>query len=265
MNGQLTDKVSVLDRGFRYGDGCFETMLVRRGSIRLWDRHYGRLDESCHRLGINPDFNRATLEEELGTLTGGTEDAVLRLTVTRGTAEGGYENDQATAPTRVASLLPVKKYPVSYKEKGINVALCQTRISRNPLLAGIKHLNRLEQVLARAEWGDEFAEGLLCDDRGFVVEGTITNVFIVEGEAVVTPLLDQCGVHGIMRSEIMQRMQVSGIKYAESNIDRERLMAADECFLSNAVIGIWPVKKIGNYRLKPANISRILLEEIERL
>ena len=265
VNGRLTDQVSVLDRGFRYGDGCFETMLVRNGAIRLWNRHYARLSESCSRLGIYPDFGRSELEKELESLIDGAESAVLRLTVTRGVSEGGYGIDQTAVPTRVASLLPAKRHPDRYKETGIDVGICKTRLSRNPLLAGIKHLNRLEQVLARAEWRDELAEGLLCDDRGFVVEGTITNVFIVEGDTVATPLLDQCGVSGVMRSELMERMLALGIKCTETNIDRNRLMTADECFLSNAVIGIWPVKKIDNYELKPANISRILLREIESL
>jgi len=265
VNGQITDQVSVLDQGFRYGDGCFETMLVHNGAIRLWNRHYTRLRDSCSRLGINPDFNRVELEKELDTLIDGARRAVVRLTLTRGVSGGGYEFDQEIVPTRVTSLLPAIEHPGAYKENGVDVRICENRLSRNPRLAGIKHLNRLEQVLARAEWRDEFAEGLLCDDRGFVVEGTITNVFIVEGDSVATPLLDQCGVSGVMRSELMQQMEALGIRCVETHIDRDRLMGADECFLSNAVIGIWPVKKIDNYGLKPANISRILLREIENL
>jgi len=262
VNGRLTDQVSVLDRGLRYGDGCFETMALHEGRIRLWHRHYERLMKGCERLRIQPDFDREVLERELDKLIGNTEQAIVRLTVTRGCSGKGYAYTDKQEPTRILSLLPGPEHPSKYQEEGVAVRLCKTTLGRNPALAGIKHLNRLEQVLARSEWNDEFAEGLLFDDQGFVIEGTITNVFIVEDETVYTPLLESCGVAGVMRAELIERMNQHGINAHEVEIDRDRLLAANECFLTNAVIGIWPVNSIEN---KPFQVGKVTRRLIARL
>ena len=263
VNGQLADQVSVLDRGLRYGDGCFETMAVQGGRVRLWHRHYERLMNGCERLGIQPDFDRAVLERELGTLIGGTDQAIVRLTVTRGCSGKGYAYPEQQYPTRILSILPYPGHPAIYREEGVTVRLCKTTLGRNPVLAGIKHLNRLEQVLARSEWNDEFAEGLLCDEQGHVIEGTITNVFIVEDGKVYTPNLDSCGVAGVMRAELLDRMKHLGIDAHEVEINRERLLAAHECFLTNAVVGIWPVNKIENKPFHVGEITRSLIAQID--
>lgn len=264
VNGQLADQVSVLDRGLRYGDGCFETMAVHEGRIRLWHRHYERLMNGCERLGIQPDFDRAILERELRTLVSGTEEAIVRLTVTRGSDGKGYASPVKQNPTRILSLLPAPERPPSYREEGVAVRLCKTTLGRNPALAGIKHLNRLEQVLARSEWKDEFAEGLLFDDQGHVIEGTISNVFIVEEEIVYTPKLESCGVAGVMRAELLERMKQLDINAYETEIDRDRLLAANECFLTNAVIGVWPVNKIETRSFEVGKMTRRLMAQLER-
>jgi len=262
VNGRVADQVPVLDRGLRYGDGCFETMGVRDGHIPLWERHFRRLMLGCTRLNIRPDFNREQLEQELATLIGGIDRAIVRLTVTRGSTGKGYAYTDMQQPTRILSLLPDHNHPAKYREEGVAVRICKTRLGRNPALAGIKHLNRLEQVLARAEWDDEFAEGLMLDDRGRVIEGTISNVFIVEGKNIFTPLLGDCGVAGVMRAELLDRMKTIGIVAREEEIDRERLLAADECFLTNAVIGIWPVSAIDSRRFKVGSTTRSLMAEL---
>ena len=263
VNGRLADQVSVLDRGLRYGDGCFETMALREGRIRLWHRHYERLMKGCERLRIQPDFDRAVLERELDKLIGSTEQAIVRLTVTRGCSGKGYAYTDKQEPTRILSLLPFPGYPSAYREEGVAVRLCKTTLGRNPALAGIKHLNRLEQVLARSEWNDEVAEGLLFDDRGNVIEGTISNVFIVEDETVYTPLLESCGVAGVMRAELIEQMKQLDIEAYEVEIDRDRLLAASECFLTNAVIGIWPVNSIENKPFQVGKVTRRLIARFD--
>jgi len=263
VNGRLADQVSVMDRGLRYGDGCFETMALRGGQIRLWHRHYERLMKGCERLRIQPDFDRAVLEQELDKLIGSMEQAVVRLTVTRGCSGKGYAYTDNQEPTRILSLLPDPGHPSAYREEGVAVRLCNTTLGRNPALAGIKHLNRLEQVLARSEWNDEVAEGLLFDERGNVIEGTISNVFIVEDETVYTPLLEGCGVAGVMRAELIEQMKKLGIDAYEVEIDRDRLLAANECFLSNAVIGIWPVNSIENKPFQVGKVTRTLIARLD--
>lgn len=264
VNGQPADQVPVFDRGLRYGDGCFETMAVRGGRIPLWHRHYARLVQGCAKLNIRPDFDRATLERELAMLIGETSRAVLRLTVTRGISGKGYAYPPEQQTTRILSLLPAHNHPAEYREEGVAIRLCSTRLGRNTALAGIKHLNRLEQVLARAEWHDEFVEGLMFDDQDHVIEGTISNVFIVEGERVFTPILGECGVEGVMRAELLDRLESLGIVAGQEVIDRDRLMAANECFLTNAVIGIWPVKTIDNKALPVGAITRRLMAELDK-
>lgn len=262
INGLPGDCVPVDDRGLRYGDGCFETMAIKNGHIRLWKRHYRRLSEGCKRLKIQLGIDENDLVSELQRLIGGVDQAVLRLTVTRGSDQSGYRFDDNQVANRIASLLPPRKYPASHARDGVTVHLCTTRLSRNPALAGIKHLNRLEQVLARDEWRDEYVEGLLCDDRGYVVEGTITNLFCVEQGKVVTPMLDENGVAGVMRAEVIDRLRQLGVECNEIRIDRERLSAAEACFLTNALIGVWPVASIDNQSYATNHIIDKLMESM---
>lgn len=262
VNGRPAGRIPVLDRGLRYGDGCFETMAVRRGQIPLWERHYRRLQLGCAKLNIQADFEREQLEQELATLIGDAERAIVRLTVTRGSSGRGYAYPAKYQATRIMSLLPGHAHPPEYREQGVAVCLCKTLLGRNPALAGVKHLNRLEQVLARAEWNDEFVEGLMLDDRGRVIEGTISNVFIVEDGRIYTPILNECGVAGVMRAELLARMQAIGVEASEAVINRDRLLAASECFLTNAVIGIWPVNSIDHKQLEIGMITRRIMNDV---
>jgi len=262
VNGRPADQLPVLDRGLRYGDGCFETMAVRDRRIPLWERHYRRLMRGCDRLQIKPDFDREQLERELATLIGENDRAIVRLTVTRGSGGKGYAYQEQQQPTRILSLLPEHDHPSRYWDEGVSVTICSTRLGRNPALAGVKHLNRLEQVLARAEWNDEFVEGLMLDELGQVIEGTISNVFIAEKGKVYTPQLDNCGVAGVMRAEVLDRMNQLGIVANEAVIERDRLLGADEIFLTNAVIGIWPVNAIEGRPYPVGDITRGLITEL---
>jgi len=187
------------------------------------------------------------------------------LTVTRGSDQSGYRFDDQLVANRIASLMPPRNYPAAYTKDGVAVRLCTTTLSRNPALAGIKHLNRLEQVLARDEWRDEYVEGLLCDNRGYVVEGTITNLFCIEQGRVVTPQLDENGVAGVMRSEVIDRLRHLGVECNESRIERERLLAADACFLTNALIGVWPVASIDNQTFANNDLIGKILESMREL
>jgi len=262
INGQPGDCVPVDDRGLRYGDGCFETMLVKNGRVGLWKRHFQRLSESCERLQIRLGIDEDDLVSELQDLIGDVDRAVLRLTVTRGSDRSGYRFDDQLVANRIASLLPPRNYPAAHSRDGVAIHLCTTMLSRNPKLAGIKHLNRLEQVLARDEWRDEYVEGLLCDDRGYVVEGTITNLFCIEQDRVITPILDENGVAGVMRAEVFDRLRQLGVECNETRIDKERLLAADACFLTNALIGLWPVASIDNQAFAKNHLVGKLLESI---
>ena len=180
VNGVAVDTVSARDRGFQYGDGLFETIAVSRGTPLLWERHAQRLLAGAVRLDMPPP-ETALLRAETDRLCRGVERGVLKIIFTRGISGRGYRPDASTSTTRALSLSPWPDYPPSWSGEGVVVRLCQTRLASQPRLAGLKHLNRLEQVLARAEWDDEYAEGLMQDESGNIVEGTMTNIFLVEG------------------------------------------------------------------------------------
>lgn len=184
INGQDSTTLSAQDRGLLYGDGLFETIAIRNGAPLRWERHLQRLMLGCERLGIPcPDVTTLTLESL--DLCKGHDRAVLKLIVTRGVGGRGYRAPAQLQPTRILARHPWPDYP-DHARDGVRVRLCDMRLAQQPALAGIKHLNRLEQVLARAEWNDEdIAEGLLFDREDHVIEATMSNLFLVCGKSVV--------------------------------------------------------------------------------
>lgn len=260
VNGVATDAVSARDRGFQYGDGLFETIAVQRGTPLLLDRHLARLSTGTARLGFQ--ISPALLREEAGQLCRDVERGVLKIIVTRGISERGYRGDPAATPTRVLSLSDWPSYPAAYVKEGVDVRLCRMRLATQPALAGLKHLNRLEQVLARAEWGDEFAEGLMQDESDNIVEGTMTNVFLVRDKTLVTPALDRCGVEGVMRAEILERAARLGIASRVETVTPEHLEQAQEIFLTNSLIGLWPVRRIEHRSYAIGDITRKIQQAI---
>lgn len=242
VNGEETTHISVYDRGLQYGDGLFETMRMLDGDVALWPDHVTRLQQGCQRLGIA--FDRAYIEEQLAIVKTQVVTGVVKLIVTRGESERGYRVslDFPVNIVWMCSELPV--YPDFYYTQGVDILFCTTTISRNTSLAGLKHLNRLEHVLARREWQDEFQEGLMCDDQSHVIEGTMTNVFFVENDILVTPDIQYCGVDGVMRQRILNFARDEGIRTQTRNITPVDLEFFDSVLLTNSLIGAWPVNSI---------------------
>ncbi|QDE40157.1 aminodeoxychorismate lyase [Luteibacter pinisoli] len=244
--------VSAADRGFTYGDGLFETVRVVAGRVPLWPRHRARLGEGCQRLRL-PAPAMDAIHDEVLRLSAGWDDAVVRVTLSRGVGERGYALPQHPRPTLVVSASPLT-LDAQAAEQGVAVRLCDTRMAAQPLLAGLKHLNRLEQVLARAEWTDPaFAEGLMCDSDGHVVCATAANLFAVFGDELVTPPVDQCGVAGVARAEVMAVQPVAVRRMSPS-----QLGDADEVFLTSAVRGILPVRALDARTWRPGPVTRAL-------
>lgn len=257
VDGADTDRISVLDRALQYGDGIFETLAVHARQPLLWERHVARLRAGCLRLGLDaPD--EAALRADVERLSCGLERKVIKIILTRGCAGRGYAPPQGASPTRVVSAWPWPDYPAHNARLGVAVRWCRTPASINPALAGIKHLNRLEQVLARAEWGNEYAEGLMRDPDGFVVEGTMSNVFAVSGGSLITPELSRSGVAGVMRAEVMAAAQRLGLRCEEAWITAADLERMDEIFLTNSIIGLWPVTALAGGTYPVGEISQLL-------
>jgi 4-amino-4-deoxychorismate lyase len=262
IDGEPRDRVPGRDRGLHYGDGLFETLAVEDGRPCLWGRHMARLAEGCRRLGI-PVPDTAGLAAEAEREIGGAARGVLKILVTRGRGGRGYAPPREPRPMRLMELSPGPGHPPSWRTRGVRVRRCGMRLSRNPALAGIKHLNRLEQVLARAEWTDpDIAEGLMLDTGDQVIEGTMTNLFLVDGEGIHTPDLSRCGVAGTMRALVMEAAREQGIPVSERPLCWSELERARGLFLTNAVIGIWPVRELDGRALDPQVVPGPLIDAV---
>ena len=255
VNGEPGEVIPVSDRGLLYGDGIFETITIRHGRPQHWQRHMNRLQAGCRRLGIQP-FESSLLAAEADSIITGADKGVLKLIVTRGSGGRGYRVAETTVSTRIMQLHPWPDYPEANAEQGVKIRLCETRLGHNPVLAGIKHLNRLEQVLARQEWmDDDIREGLLMDADGNLIEGTMCNLFIVSDGVLMTPDLSRCGVAGIMRTIILELAEQQGLDARITQISQQALLQADEVFLSNSLIGIWPVIAMGESMYRKGTIT----------
>lgn len=249
VNGVLGAQVSPLDRGFAYGDGVFETCKMLHGKIPLWHLHKERLLKSCEKLLIPVaiDLVEAQFASLIALLaTTDVTNAVVKFTVTRGQGGRGYRAPDSVSPTIVIGIFPAVNYPQGYFSEGVSVSLCHQRLSCNPSLAGLKHLNRLEQVLARAEWQDDaIAEGILLDTQGNLIEAVFSNIFLIKNGELFTPDLSEAGVAGVMRRFIIETLAPqAGLKVHIKRLSLVDLINADAVFLCNSLYGIWPLRKL---------------------
>lgn len=261
IDGQPASALSLSDRGLAYGDGIFETIAVRRGSMPLLTRHLQRLAWSAERLAL--PLQLARLEAELGAFAQQLGQGVAKLIVTRGDGLRGYAPPTDARCRHLLSGAPLPAYPAQHAEAGIRLFPCETRLAIQPRLAGLKHLNRLEQVLARAEWQDNnHAEGLMRDMQGRVVEGVFSNLFLLKDGVLLTPALARCGVAGTMRAELLARAQALGWSVVVRDIEYPELLAADEVFFCNSLYGIWPVVALAHQRWDVGPRTRDLQQQI---
>ena len=248
VNGREASQLDPRDRGLHYGDGLFETMAVLAGRPRFFDWHFERLTLGATRLGLPlPDLR--LLQVEIAAACPEPR-RVVKLIVTRGVGSRGYRPPSRPEPTRIIVAAPWPDLPPGAWTKGVRVDWCQTRYGRNPALAGLKHLNRLEQVLARAEWDDgRMDEGLMQDDRDHVISATQANLFARIDGQWVTPSLDQCGVAGVMRRAFLHWSAEEGHPVVERALATTEMAKATHLVLTNALIGAWPVREFAGRSL----------------
>lgn len=262
INGDQQSQIDATDRGFQYGDGLFETIAVVNQQPLFWIEHIERLVDGCKRLQIPPPELKQ-LQHQVDALCAGVDKGVLKIIVTRGSGGRGYRPLRSTRSTLVVNSCPWPDYPCEHARQGISVRYCETVLGCSPQLAGIKHLNRLEQVMARLEWDDEsIAEGLMLNSEGEVIEGTQSNLFVVKDGVLLTPQLDRCGVAGVMRRVIMRLASEQGIECREEVVTKEFIESADELFVCNSVIGIWPVKAVEENSYDVGPVTRSLGEKL---
>lgn len=247
VNGKASQQISIEDRGLLYGDGLFETILCEQGKPVLFAEHMQRLQSGCLKLGIsNPDANLILAEL---TEVARQMDCIIKVIVTRGVRSRGYQYDSDDKSiTRIIYRSDLPNIPTSHYTEGIRLFLCAHRLSDSGVLAGLKHLNRLDQVVARSEWQQEFDEGVTLDSDENVIEGTMSNIFLESGGKWLTPALGRCGVEGVMRDFILQHADRLSIDCEERDITVAQLQNADAIFVCNSVIGVWPVTSFNSKR-----------------
>ena len=244
INGNHTSEIALNDRAVHYGDGLFETIAIQNKQILCFDEHLSRLEKGCKRLKI-PIPNKDIIRDEVTSLIDTTGQGVIKIIITRGQGGRGYKIPDDTAPTRIITLFPWPDYHEKFPTTGIKTKVCDFRYARNPALAGIKHLNRLEQILARSEWTDDaISEGIVMDTDGFVIEGTMSNIFCIKNTTLYTPDLSLCGIEGIIREKIIDMADKMKFSVEIKNMTLEFLLNTDEIFLCNSLIGVWPVNSI---------------------
>lgn len=242
INGIEDTNIDVRDRGFSYGDGVFETIAFKNNKLQLWDEHLQRLHQACQRLALK-SVDENTWLEDIKKLQL-EEDAVVKLSISRGVSGRGYVYDQADEVTRVTAIYDWPEYTET-NQQGITARFCETPVSVNSALAGIKHLNRLDNVLARNEWNDaDIVEGFMLDFNQHVIEGTMSNVFCVLDDELYTPLLESSGVAGVMRQRVIKLAEEMGVTVNAIEISKQNFLQMDAVFVTNSLIAIWPVSKI---------------------
>ncbi len=265
IDGRAGSMIDFRDRGLNYGDGVFETMRVRRHSIRLLDYHLERLNDACRRLKIaGPSATR--LRNELVRIAAQRPEAVLKLIVTRGIGPRGYSLSGRERCTRVISLSPLSQHAALATPRPARVRICAMRLGVNEALAGLKTLNRLESVLARAEWTDAgIWEGLMRDRDDHIVCGTMSNFFMRRGSSLMTPKLDRCGIAGVMRRWVLEQASPMQLRASEDRLRWSDLATADEAFMTNAVVGIVPLAVIQHGRSRVRFAERDASSALNRL
>lgn len=242
INGSATRTLASSDRGLSYGQGVFTTIKVINGKPQLWRLHMARLQQGCSKLGFPINNVEKLVKRDLGLIP--KADLILKITLTAGNGPRGYSTPIEYQPTRIIQIDPTHFPPP--QTQGVCLRWCNTRLAIQPVLAGIKHLNRLEQVLARSEWRDPVViDGIMLDTEGMVVEGTFSNVFWFESNKLFTPDLSRAGINGVMRAAILEVAQTQGIDVHITRQPAAALEKADEIFLSNSLMGICPVKSLG--------------------
>lgn len=264
LDGQPLDHLLLSDRGLHYGDGLFETLLIRAGRPCLWDAHCERLGRGAARLGlVLPDLD--LLKHEIEALVQGQERGVLKLILTRGSTGRGYAPPLDATLRRLLLLYPEPEHG-RHRETGVIIRDCQTPASLNPALAGLKHLNRLDSVLARAEWHDPaIAEGLMYDPDGALIGGTMSNVFLWDDERLLTPALERAGIAGTVRAQVLRLAVEFGLSCEEQRIARSDLAHISGLFLTNAVIGVWPVRQYAGRVFELGTLPWPLLKAVRDL
>ncbi len=243
VNGAPPKTSVMLSRALHYGDGVFRTLLRIDGRWLDFDRHYVKLVQDCRVLDLDPP-HVGQLEAELESLGGGRSQPVVgKIILARGGAGRGYAPASRQCE-RILLRYPAPRYPASCWSEGVAAITSAVVLGTQPMLAGVKHLNRLESVLAARNWPAQVQEALLCDEQGQVICGSRSNVFWLRDGRLLTPKLSRCGVAGMMRAKVIDAARALGLACDIVDATIAELRQSNEAFVTNSLIGIWPLKRL---------------------
>jgi 4-amino-4-deoxychorismate lyase len=246
INGGFDQGVSPFDRGLSYGDGVFRTLKIINGLPIDWPLHYQRLVSDCGAIGIVCP-SAEVLMSDIQNLFSPTDHAVAKIIVTRGEGERGYAPPAVTMPTRIVFKSRLPDSIQKCHREGVRLFVCKTTLAYQPYLAGVKHLNRLENVIARAEWNDPaIFDGVMLDIEDNVVECTSANIFARYGKELHTPMIDKCGIAGVTRQKVINLAHQPLLKPIVKNIKLSELLEADEVIVCNSIYSALQVRAIAN-------------------
>lgn len=255
VNGQISTFVPASDRGLHFGDGVFETLAVVQGQPRWWQDHMDRLAEGCHRLGLAMPA-QAVLLREVQTACAGRVRCIARIVITRGPGTLAHCPEDGDWETRIVS---AHSWPLGLEEaseRGVKARICDVRLSVQSGLGGIRHLNRLEQVLAAVECRRKgVEEGLLLDGNDHLISAITANIFLVSGGNLLTPRMDRSGTRGVLRKRVLQAFKR---RCELRRITLDMLPEASEAFLCSAIRGIVPVRAIDHMEFPVGPLTREL-------
>jgi len=270
INGIATDHVHIDDRSIHYGDGLFETILCDNNKLYFWQQHFQRLQASSDRLKLACPDESVLLADISRLLTDrpSANSYVIKVILSRGIGERGYRFGENSNPTRTVLLSELEADYSSLLGNTLlegELFICEQQVSINENLAGLKHLNRLDNVMARNEWHDKsgnIIDGLMLNADQQVIEGTMSNIFAVKEGQVFTPALHRSGVNGVMREVIVELAAKNNIPLSITDLSLETLLTSDEAFISNSLIGMKRVSRITEKKFKQHAITDRLFTEL---
>jgi len=266
INGLESNTINATDRGLAYGDGFFSTIKVEFGQVKNWPLHLTRLKQSANRLFF-PKIDWIQLQQEIFSSAKTVAEHphyVLKVMLTRGSGGRGYSAEGCEQVQRIINLSTFPEAYLQWQQSGIAIVQCKSQLGRNKQLAGLKSLARIEQVMIKQELTTLNAvEGLVCDEFGHVIEACSANLFICLDRQWLTPKLDFCGVAGVMRAQILEHDLIDVI---EKEISLDEVNQASCLFLSNALMGIVPIKQYqdkhySKKQLQPITELQVMLKQ----
>ena len=263
-NDEPAAVAGIDDRAFQYGDGLFETVAIRSGEPRLWDLHIERLAAGCRTLGIefpDPAGLRDKLMNAVHRSNENSAYCVAKIIISSGISQRGYGRASTQQGETYLGVFPARPLELSSYERGVDTLLCGTRLAVGSPVAGLKTLNRLEQVLGRSEvLANGAFEGIMLDAEQRLICGTMSNVFIVSAQSVKTASLARCGVEGIMRRFAIDTLRAEGLDVDVCDLSTDQFTASDEIFLTNSQFGLVPVRRCDDTHWHVGPVTRRCME-----